>query len=75
MQEPTVASLLIAAVTGLAGVVVFLWKQINEGNKNREVQYVELQARHDECDDDRRKLWRALYSIHPAAKELREVDE
>ena len=67
MEEPTVNGLLIAAVTGLAGCVTFLYKQ----QQNR---FNDMVTRHDECDDDRRKLWKALYSIHPAAKELREVD-
>ena len=67
MEEPTVNGLLIAAVTGLAGVVTFLYKQ----QQNR---FNDMVQRHDECDDDRRKLWKALYAIHPAAKELKEVD-
>lgn len=74
METATVPGLLLGAVTSLAGVVVFLWKQLSDHNKEQKETYKELQARHDECDDDRRKLWKALYAIYPAAKELNEVD-
>jgi hypothetical protein len=73
MSDPTVSGLLITAVTSLGGVVVFLWKQISDSHKESKLRLKESEARHDECDDDRRKLWQALYAIHPAAKELKEI--
>jgi hypothetical protein len=66
MADPTVNGLLIAAVTSLAGVVTYLWKQLSN-------HYTELKAEHRECVDDREKLWKALYSIHPACKEVKEL--
>jgi hypothetical protein len=66
MADPTVNGLLIAAVTSLAGVVTYLWKQLSN-------HYAELKAEHHECVDDREKLWKALYSIHPAAREVKEL--
>lgn len=67
MTDPTVNSMLISAVVSLAGVVAFLYKQQQE-------RYKTMEERAEECDDDRRKLWMAVYQIHPAAKVLKEVD-
>ena len=66
MGDPTVNGLLIAAVTSLAGVVTYLWKQLS-------THYKELKAEHRECVEDREKLWKAMYSIHPASKEIKEL--
>ncbi len=66
MADPTVNGLLIAAVTSLAGVVTYLWKQLS-------THYSELKAEHRECVDDRQRLWKAMYSIHPACKEIKEL--
>jgi hypothetical protein len=54
--DPTVSGLLIAAVTSMAGVITYLWKQLTN-------QFNSLQKRSDECDEDRKELWKALYSI------------
>ncbi len=66
MSDPTVNGLLIAAVTSLAGVVTYLWKQLSS-------HYAELKVSHEECVNDRQKLWKALYSIHPACKEIKDL--
>jgi len=66
MTEPTTNGLLIAAITTLAGVVTYLWKQLSS-------HYAELKAEHRECVDDRERLWKAMYTIHPASKEIKEV--
>ncbi len=66
MADPTVNGLLIAAVTSLAGVVTYLWKQLS-------THYSELKAEHRECVEDRERLWKAMYSIHPACKEIKEL--
>lgn len=66
MTDPTVNGLLIAGITSLAGVVAFLWKQLSS-------HYAELKEEHRECVEDRQKLWKAMYSIHPACKEIREL--
>jgi hypothetical protein len=66
MAEPTVSGLLVTAITTLAGVVTYLWKQNSD-------HYKELKSDHDECVSDRQKLWKALYSIHPACKEIKEL--
>jgi len=50
MIDPTVSGLLIAAVTALAGVVTFLWKQISEHHKH-------ALASKAECEEDRERLW------------------
>ena len=64
MAEPTTSGLLIAAITTLAGVVTYLWKQLAS-------HYAELKAEHRECVEDREKLWKAMYTIHPASKEIK----
>jgi hypothetical protein len=66
MAEPTVNGLLISAVTALSGIVTYLWKQHSD-------HYKELKADRDECISDREKLWKAMYSIHPASKEISEL--
>lgn len=66
MTDPTVNGLLLAAVTSLGGVVAYLWKQLS-------AHYNELKEQHRECVEDREKLWKAMYSIHPAAKEIKEL--
>ena len=66
MGDPTVNGLLIAAVTSLAGVVTYLWKQLSN-------HYIELKAEHRECVEDREKLWKAMYSIHPFCKDKEEL--
>ena len=66
MAEPTTNGLLIAAITTLAGVVTYLWKQLSS-------HYAELKAEHKECVDDRERLWKAMYTIHPASKEIKEI--
>lgn len=66
MAEPTTSGLLIAAITTLAGVVTYLWKQLSS-------HYAELKAEHRECVEDRERLWKAMYSIHPASKEIKET--
>ena len=50
----------------MAGVVTYLWKQHSD-------HYKELKENHDECVDDRQKLWKAMYSIHPASKDISEL--
>ena len=67
MNEPTVNGLLIAAVTGLAGVVTFLWKQISDNHKS-------IVTKLTDCEEDREELWKTLYTIHPAAKTAKELD-
>jgi hypothetical protein len=66
MAEPTTSGLLIAAITTLAGVVTYLWKQLSS-------HYAELKAEHRECVEDRERLWKAMYTIHPASKEIKEI--
>lgn len=66
MAEPTTSGLLIAAVTTLAGVVTYLWKQLTS-------HYSELKEEHRECVEDRERLWKAMYTIHPASKEIKEL--
>jgi hypothetical protein len=66
MAEPTTSGLLIAAVTTLAGVVTYLWKQLTS-------HYAELKEEHRECVEDRERLWKAMYTIHPASKEIKEL--
>ena len=66
MAEPTTSGLLIAAVTTLAGVVTYLWKQLPS-------HYAELKEEHRECVEDRERLWKAMYTIHPASKEIKEL--
>ncbi len=66
MAEPTTNGLLIAAITTLAGVVTYLWKQLSS-------HYSELKSEHRECVEDRERLWKAMYSIHPASKEIKEL--
>jgi hypothetical protein len=63
MTDPTVNGLLIAAITTLGSVVAFLWKQLSD-------HYKELRSDRDECVEDRQRLWKALYQIHPASKEI-----
>ena len=65
MTDPTVNGLLLAAVTSLGGVVAYLWKQLS-------AHYNELKEQHKECVDDRERLWKAMYAIHPACKEIKE---
>ena len=67
IEEPTVNGLLIAAVTSLAGVVAFLWKQVNDNCKG-------IQEKLADCEEDREELWKTLYQIHPAAKSAKELD-
>jgi len=63
MNDPTMMNtMMIGAVTSLAAVVTFLWKQISDNHK-------ETRAARDECEKDREKLWRALSSISPEIKE------
>ena len=66
MTDPTVNGLLLAGITSLGGVVAYLWKQLSS-------HYSELKAEHRECVEDRQKLWKALYSIHPACKDIDEL--
>ena len=66
MTDPTVNGLLLAAITTLAGVVTYLWKQLTDN-------YKEIKVKADECEEDRQRLWRAMYSIHPACKEIKEL--
>ncbi len=54
MTDPTVNGLLLAAVTSLGGVVAYLWKQLS-------AHYSELKEQHNECVEDREKLWKAMY--------------
>lgn len=66
MAEPTVSGLLITAITTLSGVVTYLWKQHSD-------HYKELKENHDDCVNDRERLWKAMYSIHPASKDISEL--
>jgi len=66
MTDPTVNGLLLTAITTLAGLVTYLWKQNMD-------HYKELRVDRDECIEDRERLWKALYAIHPAAKEIKEL--
>ena len=66
MTDPTVNGLLLAGITSLGGVVAYLWKQLSS-------HYSELKAEHRECVEDRQKLWKAMYSIHPACKDIDEL--
>ena len=66
MADPTVNGLLLAGITSLGGVVAYLWTQLS-------AHYAELKAEHRECVEDRERLWKAMYSIHPACKEIKEL--
>ena len=57
--------MLLAAIASLGAVVTFLWKQISDNHR-------ETREARDECEEDRKRLWQALYQIHPASKELNE---
>jgi hypothetical protein len=59
-------TILLGAISALGGVVTFLWRQIM-------THYNETKQARDECEEDRKKLWRAMYSIHPACKEIKEL--
>ena len=61
LSDPTISGLLTGAVTALSGVIVYLWRQLSS-------HYAELKADHNECKKDREELWKAMYSIHPAAQ-------
>ncbi len=66
MQMEFDTTVLLGAISALGGVVTFLWRQIMS-------HYNETKQAKVECEEDRKKLWQALYSIHPAAKEIREI--
>jgi hypothetical protein len=76
MTDPTVNGILLSGITALAGVVTYLWRQITshyaELKDAHQKQYQELKADRDECIKDREELWKALYSIHPAARTIKE---
>lgn len=59
-------TVLLGAISALGGVVTFLWRQIM-------THYNETKQARDECDEDRKKLWKALYAIHPACKEIKDL--
>jgi hypothetical protein len=59
-------TVLLAGISALAGVVTYLWKQITDHHKETR------EARAD-CEADRERLWKALYAIHPASKELKDL--
>jgi len=68
-------TMLLTAIGSLAGVIVFLWKQISSHHQ-------ELVDSKKECDEDRerlhgecRQLWKAMYQIHPAAHAMRSDSE
>jgi hypothetical protein len=62
MQIGIDTTILLGAISALGGVVTFLWRQIMN-------HYNETKKARDECDEDRKKLWKALYSIHPFCEE------
>ena len=59
-------TILLGAISALGGVVTFLWRQIM-------THYNETKQARDECDEDRKRLWKALYQIHPSFKETSEL--
>ncbi len=59
-------TILLGAISALGGVVTFLWRQIM-------THYNETKQARDECEEDRQKLWKALYAIHPACKEIKDL--
>jgi len=62
MSDPTTNGMLIAAITALAGVVTFLWKQ--------------LYSNHIECKEDRKALWNEVLKCnerHDHASNLKNV--
>ena len=56
MDETDTTKMLLAAIGALASVIVFLFR-------NDQKHYSELKQRSDECEDDRKRLWRELASI------------
>ena len=59
-------TILLGAISTLAGVITFLWKQVSDNHK---AVYTKL----TDCEDDREELWRTLYQIHPAAKSAKDI--
>ena len=63
----TDSTLLLGAVSAMAGVVAFLWKQISS-------YHTEVILGRKECEEDRERLhkeqqelWKAIYQMYPAA--------
>ena len=58
-------TMLLGGLSVLTGCVAHLY---HAQRKN----YLDIQERADECDDDRRQLWLALAKINPNAEELKD---
>lgn len=50
-------NILIAAITGLAGCVAFLWKQAVENHKAVMIKLTD-------CEEDRENLWREIANLN-----------
>jgi len=64
MQIGVETTILLGAISALAGVITFLWKQVSDNHKA-------VYAKLTDCEQDREELWKAMYSIHPAAREIK----
>jgi len=64
--DPTIVSILITAVSTLAGVVAYLWRTFLK-------TIDDLNQRAKDCEDDREQLWNALIAQAPAAATVRKT--
>jgi len=66
----TTEQALLAGIAAQAATIGVLWGIIRAGNKKQDLNYEKLQARTEECEKDRLKLWQQIATIKAENRHL-----